>query len=44
MEQIAGADSLPEVYSSALKCLQDTLDVERSSLLVFDQHGILESP
>ncbi len=41
MERVAEATSLPEVYSCALTCLQDTLEVERSSLLVFDEHKVM---
>lgn len=41
MERVAEAASLPEVYSCALTCLQDTLEVERSSLLVFDEHKVM---
>lgn len=41
MERVAQATSLPEVYSFALTCLQDTLEVERSSLLVFDEHKVM---
>ncbi|HET6630126.1 MAG TPA: ATP-binding protein [Woeseiaceae bacterium] len=41
MERVAQAASLPEVYSCALTCLQDTLEVERSSLLVFDEHQVM---
>lgn len=41
MEQVASAASLPEVYGCALECLQDTLEVERASLLVFDENGAM---
>ncbi|HEX2138395.1 MAG TPA: ATP-binding protein [Woeseiaceae bacterium] len=41
MERVAHAASLPEVYSCALTCLQDTLEVERSSLLVFDENKVM---
>lgn len=41
MEQVACASSLPEIYGCALECLQDTLDVERPSLLVPDENGLM---
>ena len=41
MERVVEATSLPDVYSCALTCLQDTLEVERSSLLVFDEHKVM---
>lgn len=37
MERIAVAGSPGEVYDSALKCLSDTLQVERASMLLFDE-------
>ncbi len=36
VDQAAGAGSLDAVYQTALKCVQDGLNVERASLLVFD--------
>lgn len=41
MDRVARADSLDEVYQSALKCLQGTLGVERASLLVFDRQDVM---
>ena len=41
MQRVVQATSLPDVYSCALTCLQDTLEVERSSLLVFDEHKVM---
>lgn len=41
MELVARATSLPEVYRCALTCLQDTLEVERSSLLAVDDRGVM---
>ncbi len=41
MERVAEAATLPDVYSCALTCLQDTLEVERASLLVFDEHKVM---
>jgi PAS domain S-box-containing protein len=39
VDQAAGAGSLDAVYQTALKCVQDGLNVERASLLVFDATG-----
>ncbi|MEX2496210.1 MAG: GAF domain-containing protein [Woeseia sp.] len=41
MDRVAGADSLDEVYQSALKCLQLTLGIERASLLIFDHQDVM---
>lgn len=41
MDRVADADSLDEVYQSALNCLQVTLGLERASLLVFDRQGVM---
>ena len=41
MDRVAGADSLDEVFQSALNCLQVTLGVERASVLVFDPQGVM---
>lgn len=41
MAQAAGAGSLQCVYQTALRAVQDTLSVERASLLVFDGEGTM---
>lgn len=41
MDRVADADSLHEVYQSALNCLQVTLGLPRASLLVFDRQGVM---
>src|SRR5262245_27790352 len=41
MGQAAAAGSLEAVYQTALRCVQEALDVERASLLVFDAGGIM---
>lgn len=41
MDRVAGADTLAEVYQSALNCLQVTLGVERASVLLFDPQGVI---
>jgi PAS domain S-box-containing protein len=38
MGAIAGARSLRDVYDAALHCLQETLRVERASMLLLDEH------
>ena len=37
--QASGAGSLQAVYQAALSAVQDALDVDRASLLVFDTSG-----
>jgi PAS domain S-box-containing protein len=39
MSEIAGAESSREVHEAALRCLQATLAVERSSVLLLDEQG-----
>lgn len=41
MDQVAGASSLQAVYDSALRCLHETLDVERAAVLVLDEQRIM---
>ena len=41
MAQAASADSLQTVYQTALRGVQDALDVERAALLVFDASGTM---
>jgi GAF domain-containing protein len=41
VDQAASAGSLDEVYQTALKCVQDGLNVERVSLLMFDATGTM---
>ena len=41
MAQAAGAGSLQAVYETALRGVQEALDVERASLLVFDAGGTM---
>src|SRR5688572_26864389 len=41
MGQAASAGSLQTVYQTALRCVQEALDVERTSLLVFDARGTM---
>jgi PAS domain S-box-containing protein len=41
MGQAAAADSLQAVYQTALRAVQEALDVERASLLVFDDSGTM---
>ncbi|HLU68047.1 MAG TPA: GAF domain-containing sensor histidine kinase [Kofleriaceae bacterium] len=41
MSEVARASSLEEVYERALDCLRRALGVERSSLLLFDQGGVM---
>lgn len=41
MQTVARADTLGEIHQSALGCLHATLGVNRSSLLVFDEHDVM---
>ena len=41
VDQAVGARSLEAVYQTALKCVQDGLNVERASLLLFDAGGTM---
>jgi PAS domain S-box-containing protein len=41
MGQASGAGSLQAVYQAALRAVQDALDVDRASLLVFDASGTM---
>src|SRR5688572_8956137 len=41
MGQAAAAGSLQAVYQTALRAVQEALDVERASLLVFDEGGTM---
>ena len=41
MGQAASAGSLQAVYETALRCVQDALEIERASLLVFDASGTM---
>lgn len=41
IQQVSCAASLPEIYRAGLDTLHQSLDVERSALLVFDEHGTL---
>ena len=44
MAQAASAGSLQTVYQTALRGVQEALDVERASLLVFDVAGTMRLP
>ncbi|MEX2495344.1 MAG: GAF domain-containing protein [Woeseia sp.] len=42
MDQIAGASSLQDVYDRALSCLHQTLDVDRASVLVYNDNRVMQ--
>lgn len=42
MDQVAGASSLQDVYDGALSGLQQILDVDRASVLVFNDQNIMQ--
>lgn len=41
MEQVARATAVEEVYTAAMDCLERALGVERSSVLLFDDDGVM---
>src|SRR4051812_18333190 len=38
---VSQAHSLQDIYEAALSCLRDALDIEKSSILLFDDQGIM---
>lgn len=38
---VAAASGLDDIFEAALACLQDALGVERSAVLLFDEHGTM---